>query len=74
MGCAEGYEESEEMGPEGIYSGDMKKGVAEGRGVLKVDDFVLFEGRWSRGRYHGEGKESNLKYIPHNESIYIQNL
>ena len=40
----------------GVYSGEFKKGIAEGQGVLKYDDGSVYDGNFKDHLPHGQGK------------------
>lgn len=42
--------------PAGIWNGDVKKGKANGKGVLTFKDGSVYEGKISKNKIHGAGK------------------
>jgi hypothetical protein len=40
----------------GIYEGDMRNGVPEGRGAFQFDDGRRYEGGFAGGRFNGQGR------------------
>ena len=39
---------------EGKYEGEMKEGWYDGKGKFTYDNGVIYEGEFSKGRFHGK--------------------
>lgn len=46
----------------GVYEGQMKEGLPQGAGKVTFEDGSVYEGNWSHGEYHGQGKLSSSTF------------
>ena len=45
----------------GTWEGDVKKGKANGKGILTFDNGLIFEGKMKKNKIHGTGKLTTLE-------------